>query len=73
MKEETKFYIKQGFSYTSSYKKRGTQLMIEFSVQYQDDINIFYQLINQRIDTEILFQNVCKSYIRDTKLNYLGI
>lgn len=72
MKDETKQFLRRGFSYITSYKKKGSQIMIEFSVSYHD-LEIYYQLVNQRIDTEILFQNVCKGYIRDSKLNCLGI
>lgn len=72
MNDETKRLIKNGFSYSCSYTSKKNEMRISFSVLYQDE-EIYFQLLNPRVDCEILFINVCKSYIRDSKLNQLGI
>lgn len=69
---EVKNYIKSGFSYSCEWTKKGSEMRIKFSVCYQDE-EIYYQLINPRVEPSILFINVCKAYVRDSKLNMLGI
>jgi len=54
-------YLENGFSYTVKLKQIKNKQYTEFTTFYHD-IEIFNSLINWRVNTEILFLNICEDF-----------
>jgi hypothetical protein len=57
-------YIRQGFHYKVSLKNKKEMVMKDIIIYYYG-IEIFHQVVNIRIDADIIFSNVCKQYCED--------
>jgi hypothetical protein len=56
--------IRQGFSYKTALKdKRGT-IVKEITIFYQE-IDIYFQVVNIRVNADVIFEKVCNDYIND--------
>jgi hypothetical protein len=56
--------IRQGFSYKTALKdKRGT-IVKEITIYYQE-IDIYFQVVNIRVNADVIFEKVCNDYIND--------
>jgi hypothetical protein len=58
--------IMKGFSFNVSSVKRRGKKMIEITILYYG-LEIFYKVIHERIDCNILFYTICKEFLRDSK------
>lgn len=61
--------FQNGFSYGTKFVLKKNIQMIEMTITYHDE-EIYYQLVNKNIKCDILFINVCRTYIDDMKMNY---
>lgn len=65
-------YLKLGFSYISSLKSEKGNIIIEFVVYFHDE-EIHYERVNRRTDCDKLFIRVAQSFLRNERLNNLGL
>lgn len=57
-------YIRQGFSYKTMLKTKGSLSVKEITIFYQE-IDIYFQVVNIRVECDALFKNICENYIND--------
>lgn len=65
-------YLKLGFSYETSLKSNKGNIIIEFIVFYHDE-EIHYERVNRRTDCDKLFIRVAQSFLRNERINNIGI
>lgn len=65
-------YLKLGFSCITSLHSEKGNVIIKFIVYYHD-IEIYYERVNRRTECDLLFIKVVKSFLRNEKINNLGI
>jgi hypothetical protein len=57
-------YLRLGFSYTTNTKVKNGVMMKEIVILYHD-LDIYYQMVNIRVECDILFKNICEGYKND--------
>ena len=57
-------YLRMGFNLKTQTKTKGGQIVKEVTILYHD-LDIYYQIVNIRVECDILFKNICENYIKD--------
>lgn len=65
-------YLQLGFSYETSLHSEKGSIIIKFIVYYHD-VEIYYERVNRRTECDKLFVKVAQSFLRNERINNLGI
>lgn len=65
-------YLKLGFSYICEMKSHKGNIIIEITIFYHGE-EIHYERVNRRTDCDKLFSLVCKNFLRNERINNLGL
>lgn len=57
-------YLQSGFSYSVRAKKVKGKDYTDFTVLYHD-IEIYHSSINWRVNTDVLFVNICEEFLQN--------
>lgn len=69
---KTNEYLQLGFSYTTSLHSLKGNIVVKFVVYYHGE-EIHYERVNRRTDCDKLFLRVAQSFLRNERINNLGI